>query len=67
MLMFFDSDPIGNAMFTIIPIFIIGVFIFIIIKGATEWSSNNNSPKLMVPAKSCDKKNKYVWRRPSLD
>ena len=46
----FDPNPIGNAMFTIVPILIIGVFIFIIIKGVTEWSSNNNSPKLTVPA-----------------
>ena len=43
-------------MFTIVPIFIIGVFIFIIIKGATEWSSNNNSPKLTVPAKVVTKR-----------
>ena len=54
--MFFEPDPIGNAMFTIVPIFIIGVFIFIIIKGATEWSSNNNSPKLTVPAKVVTKR-----------
>ncbi|MCZ2258148.1 DUF2500 domain-containing protein [Sporosarcina sp. G11-34] len=49
--MYFDPDPLGNAMFTIVPILIIGVFIFIIIKGAAEWGSNNNAPKLTVPAK----------------
>ena len=52
--MFFEPDPIGNAMFTIVPIFIIVifiVFIFVIIKGVIEWNSNNNSPKLTVPAK----------------
>lgn len=47
----FDPNPFGNAMFTIVPIIIIGVFIFIVIKGVTQWSSNNNSPKLTVPAK----------------
>ena len=61
--MFFDSDPIGNAMFTIVPILviggfilIIGIFIFISIKGFSEWSSNNNSPRLTVPAKVVTKR-----------
>lgn len=48
--MFFDPDPIGSAMFTIVPILMIGFFIFIVIKGVTQWGSNNNSPKLTVPA-----------------
>ena len=61
--MFFDSDPFGDAMFTTVPILviggfilIIGIFIFIVIKGLTQWSSNNNSPKLIVPAKVVTKR-----------
>jgi hypothetical protein len=57
--MFFEPEPIVNTMFTIVPIFMIGIFIFIVfivIKGATEWSSNNNSPKLTVPAKVVTKR-----------
>lgn len=46
----FNPDPFGNVMFTIVPIFIIGVFIFIIVKSVTQWSSNNNSPRLTVSA-----------------
>ncbi len=55
---YFDvgPDPLGNAMFTVIPIIIIGVFIFIIVKGITQWSSNNNSPKLTVPARVVSKR-----------
>jgi len=52
----FGPEPMGNVMFTIVPILIIGVFIFIVIKGVTQWSSNNNSPKLTVPAKVVSKR-----------
>lgn len=48
--MYFDADPFGGAMFTIVPLLIIGVFIFIVVKGISEWSANNNSPRLTVPA-----------------
>lgn len=34
---------------------VIGVFIFIFAKGIREWTSNNNSPTLSVPAKIVDK------------
>lgn len=44
------SDSFGSAMFTIVPIIIIGIIIFTIVKGISEWSANNNSPKLTVPA-----------------
>lgn len=53
--MYFESDPF-DAMFIIVPILIIGVFIFIVVKGVSEWSSNNNSPKLTVPAKMVTKR-----------
>ena len=65
--MFFEPDPIGNAMFTIVPILMIGVFIFIIIKGVAQWSSNNNSPKLTVPAKIVTKRTNTSRSGPSLD
>lgn len=54
--MYFDSDPFGNGMFTIVPILIIGVFIFIVIKGIAQWSSNNNSSRLTVPAEVVTKR-----------
>ncbi|WP_107841559.1 DUF2500 domain-containing protein [Metasolibacillus meyeri] len=48
--MYYDPNPLGSAMFTLVPLFIISVFIFIVVKGIAEWSANNNSPKLTVPA-----------------
>lgn len=46
----FDSPGSGDFLFTLVPILIIGIIIFVIIKGIIEWSSNNQSPKLTVPA-----------------
>ena len=70
--MFFD--PVENAMFTIIPILMIGIigifvvaFVFIVIKGVTEWGSNNNSPKLSVPAKVVTKRTSTSGGMASLD
>lgn len=45
-----------GAMFVIIPVLIIGVFIFIFVKGISEWSSNNKSPILSVPAEVITKR-----------
>lgn len=45
-----------GAMFVIIPIIIIGVFIFIFVKGISEWSSNNKSQILSVPAEVITKR-----------
>lgn len=58
---YFETDPfgtnsVGNMMFTIIPLLIIGLIIFAVVKGIAEWSSNNNSPKLTVPAKVVTKR-----------
>lgn len=39
-----------GAMFTIVFVLFIGVFVVTIVKGAGEWNKNNNSPRLMVPA-----------------
>jgi hypothetical protein len=47
----FDSGFSGFAtMFGIVFFLIIGVFIFIFIKGITQWNKNNHSPRLIVDA-----------------
>ena len=58
-------SPFGEAMFTFIPIFIGGVaiiifggIIFIVVKSIGTWNSNNNSPKLTVPAEVVTKRTK---------
>ena len=51
--MFSDSFYFGDMMFSIVPIFILIVFIIILIsffKAIKEWNFNNQSPKLTVPA-----------------
>lgn len=40
----------GDFMFTLVPLFIIGLILFMIVKGITEWRANEQSPKLTVPA-----------------
>lgn len=42
----FDSF---NAMFTVVFLLIIGIFIFTAVKGIGQWNKNNNSPRLTVP------------------
>jgi len=60
-----SMDPMSSGgfdffgiMFVLIPIIIIGVFAFIIIKGISEWSSNNQSPVLAVPAEVVTKRSR---------
>jgi Protein of unknown function (DUF2500) len=55
--------PGGDFMFTFFPIFfgiifviILSIFIFAIIKSATQWNQNNNSPKLNVKARVVSKR-----------
>ena len=50
--MYFEANPFefADAMFTIVPILIIGLIIFAVIKGLSQWNSNNNSPRLTVPS-----------------
>jgi len=57
------NDPMGNAMFTIIPIIIFigfvamfGFIIFAIVKGIGTWNHNNAQPKLTVLAKIISKR-----------
>jgi len=47
-----------NTMVVIVPIIIIGVFVFILIKGLGEWSSNNQSAILTVPAEVVTKRSR---------
>lgn len=56
-------DPFGDFMFSAFPIFfglifiiVISFFIFIIVKGISQWNTNNNSPKLTVPAEVVTKR-----------
>ncbi|MFJ7933499.1 DUF2500 domain-containing protein [Sporosarcina sp. NPDC096371] len=56
-------SPFDDFMFSFGPIFIavifivvIGFFIFTIVKGIGQWNTNNNSPKLTVPAEVVTKR-----------
>jgi len=56
-------SPFGEAMITVIPIFIgviaiiiFGGIIFAIVKSIGTWNSNNNSPTLKVPAEIVTKR-----------
>ncbi|MEK5069853.1 DUF2500 domain-containing protein [Sporosarcina sp. FSL K6-1508] len=56
-------SPFEDAMFTFVPIFIgivaiivFGGIIFAIVKSISTWNSNNNSPKLTVPAEVVTKR-----------
>ena len=37
-------------MFTLVFILVIGTFVVTAVKGISQWSKNNNSPRLTVPA-----------------
>ena len=57
------NDPMGDAMFTIVPIIILivfvsifGLIIFSIVKGFSTWNKNNAQPKLTVLAKLVSKR-----------
>lgn len=50
-------DPYGDSFFNVFPIIfgaffciVIGIILFVFIKGAAEWGKNNNSPKITVAA-----------------
>lgn len=47
---------IFSIMFIIVPVFILGVFAYILFKGLSQWSSNNKSPILSVPAEVVTKR-----------
>lgn len=56
--MFFGFEGIGvfGIIFVLIFLLIIGIFIFGIGAGIKQWSKNNNSPRLSVPAKVVTKR-----------
>ena len=39
-----------GIMFTLVFILVFGMFIFIAVKGISQWNKNNHSPRLTVPA-----------------
>lgn len=41
---------IFEGMFTLVFAMVIGVFVFVIVKGITQWNKNNHSPRLTVEA-----------------
>ena len=44
------------GMFYIMFFLVFGMFIFVFVKGISEWVHNNNSPRLSVDAKIVDKR-----------
>ena len=44
-----------SIMFTIVPVLVIGVFIFVFVKMFSQWNHNNKSPMLNVQAVVVDK------------
>lgn len=46
----FQMFNVFGIMFIIVFVLIIGVFIAIFVKGISQWSKNNKSPRLTVPA-----------------
>ena len=54
---FFDMGfSLFSTLFTVAFVIIIFVFIFIFVRGAKQWSINNHSPRLTVPAKVTGKR-----------
>lgn len=58
MLSGFDEFMFGKIFIAIIFVIVIGFFIINIIKGISEWSKNNASPTLTVPAEIVTKRTK---------
>ena len=50
---------IFSLMFTIVPVFVIGMFIFVFVKIIGQWSKNNKAPMLNVQAAVVDKYNHH--------
>lgn len=44
------------GMFYVVFFLVIAMFIFVFVKGISEWVNNNNSPRLSVDAKIVDKR-----------
>ncbi|MFS0576335.1 DUF2500 domain-containing protein [Sporosarcina sp. 179-K 3D1 HS] len=48
----------GSIIIGIVFFLVISVFVFIIVTGISQWTKNNNSPKLTVPAEVITKRTK---------
>lgn len=46
-----EGNSMFDLMFTIVPVLVIGMFIYVIVSGIGSWHKNNNSPRLSVPVK----------------
>ena len=46
----FGGFHLFSALFTLVFVLVTGVFIFVIVKGVSQWNKNNHSPRLTVPA-----------------
>ena len=46
----FNGFGTFGIMFCIVFVLVIGIFIFVIAKGNSQWNKNNHSPRLTVPA-----------------
>ena len=46
----FGGFGMFNIMFTIVFLLVTGTFVVILVKGISEWTKNNHSPRLTVPA-----------------
>ncbi len=50
MSMMFFSSGMNEVLFMLIFVLFIGVFLFMLISGITQWNKNNHSPRLTVGA-----------------
>lgn len=48
-----------SAMFTLVFLLVIGVFVVVLVKSISQWSKNNNSPVLTVEATVVTKRTAY--------
>lgn len=57
---FGPGGGIAGLMFTLVPLFILGVFAYIVINGIRTWAYNNSQPQLTRPARAVGKR-QHVW------
>ena len=60
---FNGPDTFVTALFIIIPVCIIGVFIYVLVKGISTWNKNNHSPRLTVEASVVTKREDVSYHR----
>ncbi len=52
-----------SIMFTVVFVLVTGIFVVTIVKGIMQWSRNNASPRLTVPARVIGKRDEVHRRR----